>query len=122
MLRENDARAANVRELLEMNGGNSSGHGIGCVSWDGTVHPDQFWRQVVLGNVRDTAFSRIWADGNNEVLTRLRQRKSYLTGRCATCRWLSVCNGNLRARAEAASGDVWAWDPACYLTDEEIGQ
>jgi hypothetical protein len=23
-------------------------------------------------------------------------------------------------RAEAVSGDVWAPDPACYLTDEEI--
>lgn len=118
---KDDARAAKALELLELNGGNGSGHGIGCVSWDGTVHPDQFWRQVVLGNVRHTPFSQIWADGHNEVLTQLRRRQAHLTGRCASCRWLPVCNGNLRARAEAVSGDPWGCDPACYLTDEEIG-
>ena len=29
--------------------------------------------------------------------------------------------GNLRARGEAATGNVWGVDPACYLTDQEIG-
>jgi len=33
---------------------------------------------------------------------------------------LDICGGNFRVRAEAVSGDVWAPDPACYLTDEEI--
>lgn len=120
MLREDDARAEQVLELLRMNGGNSSGQGIGCVSWDGTVHPDQFWRHLPLGNVRDTPFSRIWTDGGNEFLTRLRRRRNYLTGRCAACRWLDICNGNLRIRAEAVHHDVWGPDPACYLTDAEI--
>ena len=32
-----------------------------------------------------------------------------------------ICGGNFRVRAEAATGDLWAPDPACYLTDEEIG-
>jgi MoaA/NifB/PqqE/SkfB family radical SAM enzyme len=27
----------------------------------------------------------------------------------------------LRVRAEAVTGNPWAPDPACYLTDEEIG-
>jgi len=27
----------------------------------------------------------------------------------------------MRVRAEAVHGDVWAEEPACYLTDEEIG-
>ena len=27
----------------------------------------------------------------------------------------------VRTRAEAVTGDFWASDPACYLTDEEIG-
>jgi MoaA/NifB/PqqE/SkfB family radical SAM enzyme len=26
----------------------------------------------------------------------------------------------MRSRAEAVYGDVWAQDPACYLSDEEI--
>jgi len=37
-----------------------------------------------------------------------------------TCRFLEVCGGNFRARAEAATGNLWGVDPACYLTDEEI--
>jgi len=50
----------------------------------------------------------------------LRRRKELVTGRCVTCRFLDVCGGNFRARAEAATGDLWGVDPACYLTDEEI--
>ena len=42
-------------------------------------------------------------------------------GRCGKCKWLDICNGNFRVRAEAISGDVWGEEPACYLTDEEIG-
>ena len=42
LLREDPSRAAEVLELLKMNEGNSSGHGSGCVSWDGKVHADQF--------------------------------------------------------------------------------
>lgn len=121
LLREEPDRAAKVLDLLQMNGGNSSGHGIGCVRWDGDVLPDQFWAHRSVGNVRQTPFSHIWADGNTKLLADLRNRKAFLKGRCSACKWLSVCNGNLRARAEAATGDMWACDPACYLTDDEIG-
>lgn len=120
LLREDPRRAADVLELLKMNGGNSSGTGIGCISWDGAVHFDQFWRHYSPGNVRERPFSAIWSDTSNELLGKLRDRKRYLKGRCATCRWLDVCNGNFRVRAEAVTDDVWACDPACYLTDEEI--
>jgi hypothetical protein len=41
-------------------------------------------------------------------------------GRCATCKWLDICAGNFRVRAEAVTGDVWAPDPACYLSDAAI--
>ncbi len=118
--RERNPRASAVLELLRMNGGNRSGQGIGCVSWDGAVHPDQFWRQIVLGRVRERPFSQIWSDERHPMLAALRARRTRLKGRCAVCRWLDVCNGNLRARAEAVSGDAWAPDPACYLTDAEI--
>ncbi len=121
MLREQHPRAEDVYQLLQYNGGNSSGIGIGCVSWDGAVHPDQFWRHYALGNVRQRPFSQIWTDLSDPLLSKLRDRKAYLQGRCAQCRWLNICNGNFRVRAEAVTGNVWAWDPACYLTDEEIG-
>ena len=118
---EDPARAAEVLALLQMNEGNSSGRGIGCVSWDGEVHADQFWRHHSFGNVRRRPFSQIWSDMTDELLARLKDKKRYLTGRCAACRWLDLCAGNFRVRAEALTGDLWAPDPACYLTDEEIG-
>jgi Fe-coproporphyrin III synthase len=121
LLRENSGRAAKVLDLLRMNGGNSSGVGIGCVSWDGSVHADQFWRHYTFGNVRERPFSRIWTDASDPVMAFLKDRKKLLKGRCANCRWLDVCNGNFRVRAEAVTGDIHACDPACYLTDEEIG-
>jgi radical SAM protein with 4Fe4S-binding SPASM domain len=120
LLREDPKRAEQCYELLQMNGGNSTGIGIGCVSWNGDVMPDQFWRHHVLGNVRRRPFSEIWADPNEPLLSKLRNRKSIMHCRCMHCRWLNVCNGNFRARAEAVTGDLWGDDPACYLTDEEI--
>ncbi|MGQ9483716.1 MAG: 12,18-didecarboxysiroheme deacetylase [Desulfosoma sp.] len=121
LLREGSPRAPDVLTLLEMNEGNNSGRGIGCVSWNGEVHADQFWRHYSFGNVRQRPFSAIWTDLSNPLMARLKEKKRYVTGRCAQCRWLSVCGGNFRVRAEAATGDLWAPDPACYLTDEEIG-
>ncbi|MFH1082284.1 MAG: 12,18-didecarboxysiroheme deacetylase [Pseudomonadota bacterium] len=120
MLRERRSRAEEVFELLEMNEGNSSGRGIGCVSWDGAVHPDQFWRHYSFGNVRERPFSEIWSDLSNPLMAKLKEKKRHIKGRCAGCRWLDVCAGNFRVRAEAVTGDIWAADPACYLTDEEI--
>jgi len=123
LLKENPERAAEVFELLSMNQGNSSGIGIGCVSWDGSVHADQFWRHYSFGNVRERLFSEIWNDLSDELMAGLKNRKLLIKARgdrCARCKWFDVCNGNFRVRAEAVYGDVWADDPACYLTKEEI--
>jgi 12,18-didecarboxysiroheme deacetylase len=126
MLKENPDRAEDVLQLLQWNQGNSTGNGIGCVSWNGEVYPDQFWRHFSLGNVRERPFSEIWTDVSgdteqSELMKRLKDKKPYVKGRCAECKWLQICGGNFRVRAEAATGDLWAPDPACYLTDEEIG-
>ncbi len=120
LLDENPERAAEVLELLEMNEGNNSGRGIGCISWDGEVHPDQFWREKSLGNIKDKPFSEIWTNADNDFLMKLKDKKHYVKGRCAGCRWLDICAGNFRARAESVANDPWDSDPACYLTDEEI--
>jgi len=121
LLREGNPRAPEVLELLKMNEGNNSGRGIGCVSWDGTVYADQFWRHTPFGNVRERPFSEIWSDLSNPLMKKLKDKMQYVTGRCSGCRWLNLCGGNFRVRAEAVTGDLWAPDPACYLTDEEIG-
>ena len=118
--REDPKRAEEVFELLQFNEGNSSGRGIGCISWDGKVHADQFWRNHTFGNVLERPFSQIWDDPAIELLHRMKDKRAHVKGRCAGCRFLNICGGNFRARAEAYYGDVWAQDPACYLTDEEI--
>lgn len=121
MASEDAERAEQVMELLKMNEGNNTGRGIGCVSWDGEVHPDQFWRHHSFGNVRNRPFSEIWTDLSEPLMAMLKEKKEHVKGRCAECQWLNICAGNFRVRAEAVYDDVWAPDPACYLTDEEIG-
>jgi 12,18-didecarboxysiroheme deacetylase len=121
MRREGNPRADQVLELLRMNGGNSTGVGIGCVSWNGDVHPDQFWRHYTFGNVRQRPFGEIWTDRSDPVMNILKDRKDHLKGRCGLCHFKDACNGNFRVRAEAVTGDIWEADPACYLSDVEIG-
>jgi 12,18-didecarboxysiroheme deacetylase len=121
MLRENNPRAPEVLELLKMNGGNSSGQGIGCVDWYGLVYADQFWREHSFGTILSMPFSQIWSDLTNPLMAQMKDKNRYVKERCVRCRWLDICGGNFRARAEAVSGDIWGEDPACYLTDEEIG-
>jgi len=120
LLKEDKKRAEEVLKLLTMNEGNASGKGIACVDEEGFVHADQFWRHYSFGNVREVLFSEIWEDTSNELMARLKHKKQFVKGRCARCRWLNICAGNFRVRAEAFTGDIWAEDPQCYLTEEEI--
>jgi Fe-coproporphyrin III synthase len=120
LLEEDPARAEEAMTLLRRSGGNRTGIAIGCIDNQGNVLPDQFTRHHVLGNVREREFGEIWSDRSNQLMAGLKGRKPLLGGRCATCRWLDVCNGNFRARAEAVHSDFWAEDPACYLSEAEI--
>ncbi|TCS84425.1 putative heme d1 biosynthesis radical SAM protein NirJ1 [Tepidibacillus fermentans] len=118
---QNPDQAAYILEMLQRNGGNRSGIAIANIDWKGDVHADQFTMNHTFGNVRDTHFGDIWTKAEHPILQGLKNRKPLLKGRCASCQWLEICNGNFRSRAEAATGDFWESDPACYLTDEEIG-
>lgn len=120
-LQQNPDKAAEVKRLLSMNGGNRSGIAFGEVDPRGYVHPDQFTQHITFGNVRERKFGDIWTDLSHPILAGLKDRKPLLKGRCSKCRYLDNCNGNFRTRAEAVTGDFWESDPACYLTDEEIG-
>jgi radical SAM protein with 4Fe4S-binding SPASM domain len=122
LLKSGDRRADLIQRLLKFEGGElyGSGVGIGCVDWAGNVHPDQFWMHYTVGNVRQRVFSKLWGEAPDPLLSKLRDRKRYLKGRCSNCRWLDMCGGGFRVRAELMTGDPWAPDPACYLTDEEI--
>lgn len=122
LLERNPDRAQTALSLIQRNGGNRSGIAIGAIDSFGLVHPDQFTSHHTLGSIRERPFSEIWRDNGVALLDGLRNRKALLKGRCATCRWLPMCNGNFRARAEAATGDYWESDPGCYLLDSEIAE
>lgn len=115
------SRVADLRRQLAAWGGNASGVGVANIDNLGNVHPDTMWWKVSLGNVRERPFSDIWQDTSHPLMAGLKQRPRPVHGRCADCRYLSICNGNTRVRAWEMSGDFWAPDPACYLNDEEIG-
>ena len=113
--------AEQMLKFISMNGGNRSGMAFAEVDPLGYVHPDQFTQHHTFGNVRERKFGDIWTDMTHPILAGLKDRKQLLKGRCAKCKFLANCNGNFRTRAEATTGDFWESDPACYLTDEEIG-
>lgn len=118
--KEDPARAAVARCLLEKSGGNRSGCHIAAIDPMGNVHADQFSWNYNCGNVRSQPFSKIWGEPTDPRLRVLRNRAASLPARCQSCRFLSVCNGNLRVRAESATGDWLGDDPACFLTEEEL--
>ena len=121
LLEQNDPRAEWVYGLLKWNGGGlySSGLGISSIDYRGNVHPDQFWMHYTIGNLRQENFSQLWSK-TEHLLTKLRDRKKYIKGRCAECRFLDLCGGGFRARAELITGDTWDTDTNCYLTESEI--
>jgi len=123
LLKEAPSRAANVWKLLLWNGGGmySSGVGIGCVDFNGKVHPNQFWGHYDLGDLHERPFSEIWLDPKEPLLKGLRNRREHIKGRCRLCRFFEACGGSLRVRADLYFGDLWAPDPGCYLTDDQIG-
>lgn len=110
-----------MRTLLAQWGGNSSGINIANIDNLGNVHPDTFWWHYTLGNVRARLFSQIWPDISDPLMAALKSRPRPLKGRCGACGYLDICGGNTRVRAHQLTGDPWQEDPACYLSDAEIG-
>ena len=114
-------RAEHLRARLVQWGGNSSGVNIANIDNLGNVHPDTFWWHYSLGNVRERPFSEIWTDTSDPLMAGLKAQPRSVKGRCGECRHFDICGGNTRVRAHQLTGDPWAEDPACYLSDEEIG-
>ncbi len=114
-------RVARLEQELRRWGGNASGMMVANIDNVGDVHPDTMWWHYTLGNVKQRPFSEIWEDVSDPLMAGLKQRPRPVHGRCGRCRHLDICNGNTRVRAQQLTGDAWAEDPACYLSDEEIG-
>lgn len=113
-------RAEHIQAKLQQWGGNASGVNVANIDNLGNVHPDTFWWHYGLGNVRQRPFSEIWQDVSDPLMAGLKASPRPLKGRCGTCRYQAICNGNTRVRAHQLTGDFWAEDPGCYLLDEEI--
>jgi Fe-coproporphyrin III synthase len=114
-------RVPHLRAKLAQWGGNSSGVNVANIDNVGNVHPDTMWWHYSLGNVKQRPFSHIWTDLSDPIMAGLKRQPRTIGGRCASCHYFDVCGGNTRVRAMRMSGDPWAEDPGCYLTDLEIG-
>jgi Fe-coproporphyrin III synthase len=109
---------AEARQLLQsLNGGCSAGTRVANIDSHGNVYPCQFARSehFFVGNIRDTPFSRIWADTTNPVLVRFRQKQARFGGRCADCTYRDLCGGGCRVRAYTVNRDFLAEDPFCFV-------
>jgi heme d1 biosynthesis radical SAM protein NirJ len=115
------AMEAHLRAKLAQWGGNSSGVNVANIDNLGNVHPDTMWWHYSLGNVRQRRFSEIWTDTSDPLMAGLKASPRTVKGRCGRCAYFDICGGNTRVRAQQLTGDPWDEDPACYLTDEEIG-
>ena len=112
---------AHIRAKLAAWGGNASGVNVANIDNLGNVHPDTFWWHYSLGNVRERPFSAIWPDTSDPIMAGLKARPRTIKGRCGACAYFDICGGNTRVRALQLTGDPWEEDPACYLSDIEIG-
>jgi heme d1 biosynthesis radical SAM protein NirJ len=113
--------AAHLHAKLAQWGGNSSGVNIANIDNLGNVHPDTMWWHYTLGNINQRPFSAIWSDLSDPIMAGLKRRPRTIGGRCGACVHFGLCGGNTRVRAMRITGDPWAEDPGCYLTDAEIG-
>jgi heme d1 biosynthesis radical SAM protein NirJ len=117
-----DFDEGHLRAKLAAWGGNASGVNVANIDNLGNVHPDTMWWDCTLGNVKSRPFSAIWRDTRHPVMAGLKARPREIKGRCGSCAYFDVCAGNTRTRALKTTGDPWAEDPGCYLTDEEISR
>ena len=113
--------APQLRERLVAWGGNASGVNVANIDNLGHVHPDTMWWHHTLGDVRQRPFSQIWPDTTDPLMAGLKASPRPVQGRCAGCVHLAICGGNTRVRAQQLTGNAWAEDPGCYLSDAEIG-
>jgi len=113
-------RVEHIQEKLQQWGGNSSGVNVANIDNLGNVHPDTFWWNHNLGNVKERDFADIWQDTSDPLMAGLKQSPRPLEGRCGSCNYQQICNGNTRVRAQQIYGNPWAEDPGCYLEANEI--
>jgi heme d1 biosynthesis radical SAM protein NirJ len=113
--------APRIEAMLNNWGGNASGVNIANIDNIGNVHPDTMWWDYTIGNIKQRPFSDIWMDTSDPLMAGLKLKSRPVEGRCADCQYINICGGNSRTRAWQLSGNFWAEDPGCYLSNSEIG-
>jgi radical SAM protein with 4Fe4S-binding SPASM domain len=120
MAQEKSQLYQKAKELLLAGGGNKIGEKIASVTWDGSVHSDQFWWNYSLGSVKDKTFRAIWENPDEPVLKKLRNKSGFADKCCLECKWFDLCKGNFRFLGSDPADENWLLEPPCYLADEEI--
>ncbi len=110
--------AEEMLRRLKAWGGNSAGRKLLNIDSEGNVKPDPFF-PFTIGNILNENFTDMWTRNPSPMLKRLREHPRTLSGVCATCEDIEICNGGSRSRAYAIYGDLWAEDPSCYLRDTQ---
>jgi radical SAM protein with 4Fe4S-binding SPASM domain len=106
-------------DYLRSRGGDPSATRLLNVDHLGNAHPNQFWWDHSLGNIRTQSLASIWYNKSDSLLNKLRRKHEHLRGRCGRCPAKLLCGG-FRVRALRVYGDPWMEDPSCYLTSEEV--
>jgi radical SAM protein with 4Fe4S-binding SPASM domain len=120
MKEENHPEYKNAYKLLSMTGDScSAGDRVANVDPVGNVYPCQFSQRsdFCIGNIRETKFSEMWNDPENDILNRFRAKKQNLKGICNTCSNMDTCGGGCRIRSLNQHGDIWAEDSFCVFDD-----
>ena len=103
---------------LMRRGGDPSADRLINIDYLGNVHPNQFWWDYTMGNIREKSLEEIWFNTDG-FLDKLRGKYKYVKGKCARCPFKEVCSG-FRLRALRIYHDPWEEDPGCYLEEEEL--
>ena len=121
LLKEDDRRAGDVYRLLKRRGGDNSGIKAGNIDPWGNVHPNQFWWDYSMGNVKYESFKNIWEKEDGIIRELRREKTKLLQGKCSRCNFKDICGG-FRLRALRYGGNLWGEDPDCYLNEDEISR
>jgi MoaA/NifB/PqqE/SkfB family radical SAM enzyme len=79
------------------------------------------WWHHTLGNVKERPFSEIWTDLSDPVFAGLKQRPRPSPAAAAPAPISPSAAATPASARCKITGDPWAEDPGCYLTDAEIG-
>ena len=87
------------------------------------LRPDSFAAYSAMSALRNNASAVAPSCGASAtpMLARKAEQARSLDELARNALFNAYFGGNTRVRAQQTTGDAWAEDPGCYLSDEEIG-